>query len=269
MAKEAFSFSGEDAQNYETFLGPLLFEPAALSILTHLGSNKIETILEISSGTGRLTRHLREYFHPPAKLTASDISKDMLELAKKQLNDNSIIFKVADAQNLPFEDGSFDLVVCQFGLMFLSEKLKGFREVFRVLKDGGRFIFNTWESTKNVELFNIVFEETIIPFFDGTDTSRFRTPFSLFDPGIINRYLEDAGFKRGKVIPIEFASYSSSPENIINALLLKHPLGREVAQKDPDALNAMAEALRKRLIDRFGESDLKLILKSLIGTGFK
>src|ERR1700744_3281521 len=102
MAKEAFRFSGDDAINYERYLGPLLFEPSTAELLPYLGSSGIRCVLEIAGGTGRLTRHLRDYFSSATELIASDISPDMLEVAKGQLGDEAIQFQVADAQALPF-----------------------------------------------------------------------------------------------------------------------------------------------------------------------
>jgi SAM-dependent methyltransferase len=269
MAKEAFRFSGDDALNYETYLGPILFEPSALEFLSYLGSSNIESVLEISSGTGRLTRHLRKYFPKRTKLVASDISPDMLEVAREQLNDSSIEFQVADAQQLPFSDGSFDLVLCQYGLMFLADKLKGFKEVFRVLKPGGRFIFATWDSSENIPLFNIIFNELVIPFFKGEDATRFRTPFSLHEPAKLIDFLRESNFTNNSVLPIKFNGNSSSPKNVVDALFLKHPLGREVADKDPTAVNSIAEEMERRLTRQFGEGEFLFDLKALIGIGQK
>ncbi|MBD0285501.1 MAG: class I SAM-dependent methyltransferase [Flavisolibacter sp.] len=60
----------------------------------------------------------------------------------QRLNHNNV-WKVADAQKLPFEDSYFDLVLCQFGVMFFPDKEKAFGETHRVLKDEEQFLFNT------------------------------------------------------------------------------------------------------------------------------
>ncbi len=212
MAGEAFRFSGDDALNYEKYLGPVLFEPSALEFLPYLGSPNIQSVLEISSGTGRLTRHLRKYFPETTKLIASDISPDMLRVAREQLKDSSIDFRIADAQQLPFSDNSFDLVLCQHGLMFLPDKLKGYKEVFRVLKPGGRFIFATWDRTENIPILNLIFNELVIPFFKGTDTTRFLVPFSLYEPAKLFDYLSEAGFTNNNVFRVEFKGSEFFPE---------------------------------------------------------
>jgi SAM-dependent methyltransferase len=179
MEKDAFKFSGEAAANYDHYLGPLLFEPYAIDLASKLNMAGVHSVLEIAAGTGRVTKHLRNHFGQNVKLTASDFNADMLQVAKNKLLTESIEFKVEDAQALSFPDQSFDLVVCQFGLMFLQDKKKGLREALRVLKPGGTFIFNTWDKTENVPMLKIIFNDTILPFFKGEDTSRFLVPFSL------------------------------------------------------------------------------------------
>jgi ubiquinone/menaquinone biosynthesis C-methylase UbiE len=269
MAKEAFTFSGDDASNYETWLGPILFEPSSLEFMKYIGTKDLHHVLEISAGTGRLTRHLRDYFPFATSIVASDISPDMLEIAKENLKSLPIEFQTADAQNLPFDDNSFDLVVWQYGLMFLPDKQKGVSEAFRVLKPEGRLILSTWDSIENIPLLRIVFNETIIPFFEGEDTARYSTPFSLYDPAKLNEFLTTAGLKNKKIIPVEFGSRSTSPKEIVNAFLLKHPLGREVANKERGALQMLAKQMEQRLSDRFGKIDLRFKLKALISTGQK
>src|SRR5258708_6146012 len=146
MAKDAFKFTGQGAINYDQYLGPILFEPYAIDLVSRLTiSDKTSAILEIACGTGRVTRHLRNYLTTGMSMIASDLNADMLEVAKNKLNDSSIVFQVEDVQNMSFSDNSFDLVICQFGMMFLQDKKKGLNEILRVLKPGGTFIFSTWD----------------------------------------------------------------------------------------------------------------------------
>ena len=269
MPSEEFKFSGENAINYDTYLGPLLFEPSALQFISYLGSSDVQSVLETSCGTGRLTGHLRNYFPEGTRLVATDISSDMLQVAKEKTNDSSVEFQVADAQQLPFPDNSFDLVINQYGLMFLPDKQKGFSESFRVLKPGGRFMFATWEKSANVPLLNLIFNEMIIPQFKEEETSRFQTPFSLYEPSELTSYLVKAGFINNKVFPITFNSGRSSLENVVNAFLLKHSLGRELANKFPEVIDPLAKQMQIRLVEQFGEHNDIFELKAFIGMGQK
>ena len=71
----------------------------------------------------------------------------MLEIARAKFQPNEKVdFRPADATTLPFPDGSFDAVVCQFGVMFFPDKDKSYREIHRVLAPGGHYLFNVWDS---------------------------------------------------------------------------------------------------------------------------
>lgn len=269
MAKDAFRFSGDDAINYEKYLGPLLFEPSAVELLNYLGAPDLQSVLEIAGGTGRLTSHLRSYFPASTELVVSDISPDMLEVARGRLGGLPIDFRVADAQALPFPDASFDLVVCQYGLMFLPDKEKGCAEIFRVLRPGGRCVFSTWDKTENMPLLRLVFDELVIPFFEGEDITRFRVPFSMYDPAVLEGLLEGAGFTGNRVFSVDFRSGAASPEDIVNGFFLKHPLGRAVAEKDPEAVQGIAAEMLERIKARLGEGDIVVDLRAWIGIGQK
>ena len=123
MANEVFKFSGDRALNYDTYLGPFLFEPFGMEMASRVPATHINSVLELASGTGRVTRHLRSRLPSSVRLVASDLSPDMLEVAKSKLmNSDAVEVIVADMQNLPFESNVFDVVVCQFGIMFPPDK---------------------------------------------------------------------------------------------------------------------------------------------------
>ena len=113
------AFAGSVPANYEKYLGPFLFEPYALDLISRLQDKKYNDILEIACGTGRVTKHLAAAVKHDT-LTATDLNPDMISTAKEKVDDKSIKWISADAMQLPFDDNSFDLVVMQFGIMFFS-----------------------------------------------------------------------------------------------------------------------------------------------------
>jgi ubiquinone/menaquinone biosynthesis C-methylase UbiE len=269
MGKDAFKFSGEAAANYDHYLGPLLFEPYAIDLISRLETAGVHSVLEIASGTGRVTRHLRNHFGRHVKLTASDFNADMLQVAKNKLAGESIEFRIEDAQSLSFSDQSFDLVVCQFGLMFLQDKKKGLREALRVLKPGGTFIFNTWDKTENVPMLKIIFNDTILPFFKGEDTNRFLVPFSLHDETVLKGWMEEIGFEDVKTSRVVLKSSSLSPKEIVNAFFIKHSLGEAVITKDPAAFDKIAAEMEQKIERQFGKANLDIELAAFMVLGKK
>jgi ubiquinone/menaquinone biosynthesis C-methylase UbiE len=85
-----FTFEGSVPQNYDTFLGPFLFEPYALDLLKKIGSKSYERVLELACGTGRVTAHLVNVLSQEGVLIASDLNADKLTIAKQRVDDPKV-----------------------------------------------------------------------------------------------------------------------------------------------------------------------------------
>src|ERR1700758_742741 len=102
---------------YDRCMGPLLFEPYAKLVAKRCARLQPGSILETAAGTGIVTRAVHRAA-PRARIVATDINPAMLEFAERELRSEQVSFQQGDAQDLRFDDGSFDLVLCQFGVMF-------------------------------------------------------------------------------------------------------------------------------------------------------
>jgi demethylmenaquinone methyltransferase/2-methoxy-6-polyprenyl-1,4-benzoquinol methylase len=94
--------------------------------------------LDICTGTGKVAAELLPYVRPGGRVIGLDFSTRMLELARRQVA--GVEFQLGDVMNLPFGDASIDAVTIAFGLRNLVERERGLREMFRVLKPGGRLV---------------------------------------------------------------------------------------------------------------------------------
>src|SRR5436190_3890049 len=139
MAQESTAFNHSTPTLYDRYMGPLLFEPYARLIAERSALLKPTRILETAAGTGIVTRALNEAV-PQARIVATDLNPGMIDFATQRVRSKQIAFHRVDAQDLPFPDGSFDLVVCQFGVMFFPDKVRANREAWRVLVSGGRYL---------------------------------------------------------------------------------------------------------------------------------
>ena len=193
MSNTTISFSDNIAGRYEELLGPFIFEPFAVELAERVREVPAMDVLELACGTGRLTRRLATGLAAGARLTATDINEEMLAVAKEGLPDTDIKWAVADMMALPFEDGSFDLVVAQFGMMFAPDAAKAFGEVRRVLRDGGRFVFNTWAAAAENPVWWALGQVLRGVFGDGADGPT-QQPFSMSEEGQVMQLLEDSGF---------------------------------------------------------------------------
>jgi ubiquinone/menaquinone biosynthesis C-methylase UbiE len=94
-----------------------------VDIAQRIASHAPSSVLETASGTGIVTRALRDALPARTHLTATDLNVDMLEIARAKFRSNEqVAFRPTDATALPFPDTSFDAVICQFGVMFFPDK---------------------------------------------------------------------------------------------------------------------------------------------------
>jgi len=139
-------FAGSIPENYDRYMVPLIFEPYAADIARRATSLAPSTVLETAAGSGVVTRALAPKLPPGSNYIVTDLNQPMVDYAaSRQPPDTRIKWRQADALALPFENATFDLVCCQFGVMFFPDRSSGYREAKRVLKSGGCFLFNVWD----------------------------------------------------------------------------------------------------------------------------
>jgi ubiquinone/menaquinone biosynthesis C-methylase UbiE len=250
--KDAYTFTSDDAENYDHFLGPVMFEPYGKYLASQIDSTNLSSVLELASGTGRVTGYLREALPANVELWATDLSADMLGIAKRKLGTDNIKYSAEDIQSLSFADNSFDLVVCQFGMMFLPDKQKGFNEIYRVLKPGGRLLCFTWDKTANNPLFNLLIDELMIPHFAGEDNTRFFVPFSLHNPDQLAEWLENAGFNSISSKTVSLKSGPVPVDHIEVGVYKVHPLGKAMRDKGEETYRLVGQKFKEEVEARFG-----------------
>ncbi len=149
-------FNGSIPMLYDTYLVPLIFEPYATDLAQRLHAMSVSHVLEIAAGTGVVTRALASTLPESVSIVATDLNQAMLDRASAVGTLRPVEWRQADAMQLPFGDGEFDAVVCQFGVMFFPEKPKAFSEARRVLRPGGVFVFNVWDRIQENEFADTV-----------------------------------------------------------------------------------------------------------------
>ena len=146
MSEMNRSFSGSLPEFYDRHLVPMDFEQFARLMAEQVRTMASGDLLEIAAGTGVVTRALARTLPAPVTITATDINPAMLARARSHAGLERVKWQEVDALALPFADRSFDCVLCQFGVMFFPDKAQAFRETLRVLRPGGRYLFNVWGS---------------------------------------------------------------------------------------------------------------------------
>ena len=195
MAQPPADFSGSIPEFYDRIMGPAHFDAFGAELARRLPARPPGDVLELACGTGLVTRHVRERLSAELKLVASDISRAMLDYARRKLAAmRGIEWHEADACKLPFGDGAFGAVVCAFGVMFVPDKAACFREARRVLRDGGTFLFSAWDGLEN-NPHGRVAAEVIEGLLPGDPAARFGSiPYHFNDRTVIGRLLANSGF---------------------------------------------------------------------------
>lgn len=229
-------FSGSVPANYERYLVPLLFRPYAELLAARASSFSPMRILETAAGTGVVTAALASAL-PQASMVATDLNQAMLDVAATRVSAPNVSFREADALHLPFEDQSFDLVVCQFGAMFYPDKIAGNAEARRVLRDDGRYLLAIWNHIEDNPLSELAHQTMERLFPDNPPMFMKRGPFSYGDTGRIESDLRSAGFGHVNIDTIELMSRSPSARDAANGLTYGSPMGVELAEYGDGALD--------------------------------
>jgi len=259
-------FVGSIPENYDRFLGPVLFEPYARDLARRVPAEEGTRLLEVACGTGIVTRHLRERLPARARFVATDLNPPMIEYARRKLDGvEGIDWRPADACELPFPDGSFDVLVCQFGLMFVPDKEKALREARRVLAPGGTFLFSVWDSLDR-NTFAKKAHETIAGFFPDNPPTFYQVPFSLHDTDALRKMLAVAGFADVRVEPVAFQGESPSAGDLARGLVEGNPVGNLIRERGDIDMAAVLEAVRRVVAREFGDRPVRIPLHAFVLT---
>jgi ubiquinone/menaquinone biosynthesis C-methylase UbiE len=251
-------FSGSIPEIYDRYLVPLIFESYAIDLARRVALADAQDVLETAAGTGVLTRAIASRLPDGARILATDLNQQMLERAKgQQYHDRRIKWKQADALTLPFPDQGFDVVACQFGVMFFPDKVQAYKDAHRVLKPGGRFVFNVWDRISENEFADTVTEALAALF--PHDPPRFltRAPHGYHNVEKIREELTAAGFAQISIETVEHTSKAASPSDPAIAYCQGTPLRNEIEVRDTSRLEEATRFATAALARRFGSGPIE------------
>ena len=253
MTEVAANFVGAIPEHYDNNLGPRLFFDYANDIAARVCARQPGSVLELAAGTGIVTRRLRDTLPEHCSLLATDLNPPMLEWAKQKFKgEEAISFKAADATQLLFEDNSFDIVVCQFGVMFFPDKDASYREVSRVLKPGGQYLFSVWGSWEHNPFAQIA-HNVVAEIFPGNPPGFYKVPFGYHDINLIRRELSAAGFRNVEAEPVHLTSEIPSAADFARGLVFGNPLMEEILARGGDP-EMVCSAIEKAIDSKLGSS---------------
>jgi ubiquinone/menaquinone biosynthesis C-methylase UbiE len=229
---------------YDRYMGPLLFEPYARHVAKGVAALRPARILETAAGTGIVTRALQVAV-PEATIMATDINSAVVEFAARQETSERVTFQQADAQDLPFEDATFDLVLCLFGVMFFPDRVRANAEARRVLWPGGRYVLVTFN---HLDLNPIpkAAGEAVAGLFAEDPRYMERGPFSYTDAEQVEQDLRSAGFEAVELETVELSSPVTARDAACG-IVLGSPFRAEIERLDDSALERATAAVEHAL----------------------
>ncbi len=264
MLDPAARFVGDIPLNYDLKLGPHLFSDYAVDLAQRVSAGKPRCVLEIAAGTGIVTRQLRNALPQSTRLVATDLNSPMLAIAQEKFGrTEGVKFEIANATALPFADGTFDAVVCQFGIMFVPDKDKAHREAFRVLAPGGRYHFSVWDSF-NFNPFARITHETVAGFFVQAPPDFFAVPFGYHRINSIKASLFGAGFDALSVHVLRIDKAISQAKHFAHGLICGNPIIEEIEVRGTAGPGEIVDAVAAALQREFGADPGRMPLQALI-----
>src|SRR4051812_11014528 len=245
-------FAGSIPQLYERFMVPMIFEPYAADMARDVVACKPRKVLELAAGTGVVTRRLARELPAGVEIVATDLNQAMLDEAARAGTARPVQWRQADAMKLPFEDGSFDAVACQFGAMFFPDRAQAFAEARRVLRPGGTLFFNVWDKIEANEFIDVSSRALDAVFPDNPPRFMHRGPHGYHDVGTIRADLARGGFRSPQIETVAHRSRAARARDAVMGYCHGSPLRAEIEAHGPDALARATEAAVTAMEERFG-----------------
>ncbi|WP_170428479.1 class I SAM-dependent methyltransferase [Ruegeria arenilitoris] len=210
MSKDAASagqVSKTAAEIYDEFFVPALFGEWAGRLCERAKICPGHAVLDVACGTGATTRDALARVGPAGHIVGLDRNPDMLNVACRSAPD--IEWAEGRAEALPYADSSFDVVLCQFGLMFFDDRRKALEEMGRVVRSGGRIAVSVWDDADNSPGYARMID-LIDELFGAVAANALRAPFILGHKPSFVGVLEEGGLRNAAVTTVtgtaQFAS---------------------------------------------------------------
>jgi len=264
MVNEDAAFAGSIPELYERFMVPLIFDPYAEDLIRRIVQRKPARVLELAAGTGAVTRKMSLRLPRDSEIVATDLNQGMLAQGRRQCSAANVEWLLADAMELPFPDADFDLVVCQFGVMFFPDKPRAFAETRRVLKPGGVYLFNVWDTLQYNDF--AAATQTALASRFPHDPPQFleRTPHGYNDPATIRRDLAEGGFATIEHQVLPSRSHAPSARIPATAYCQGTPLRAEIEARG--SLQEATSLVECALERHFGNGIIEGQIQALVFT---
>ncbi len=256
------------SRSYGDKVAPVMMEPFASEFVERLDAGPAHEALEIAAGTGALTG---TYSARVKSLLATDFAPDMIETLRERMTAagaTNISYATMDGQALDLADDSFDRVGSSFGVMLFPNRARGFSEIRRVLRPGGRFMVSGWTGPDKFEAFALFLDALGRAFPEMPAPPKPAPVFSLADPATFKGELEAAGLASVDVEfvtrELELPGFTALWEMMTSGAPPVRALFERVGAHGAAKVR---EALMFVVAERFGDGPIRLSNTATVGTG--
>ena len=248
IISQGFQLQGQGPAAYERYLVPALFAPCASQLLDLVAVEAGDRVLDVACGTGIVARLAAARAGPGGAVAGADLNQGMLEVAAAAATDlpTGIEWHRADAAALPLPDGAFDVVCCQQGLQYCTDRSRALREAWRVLAPGGRVAVAVWRPIDHNPVF-AAFARALRRHAGTEAAALMQAPFAGPGRGELHRLLAGAGFDKVVVRIGGFQARFPSPGQFLHRQVVSSPLAPALAGLDEAARLALARDLDQTL----------------------
>lgn len=238
-------FKASAPENYERYFVPAIAAPIAEDLVEAASIQPGERVLDVACGTGVVTRLAATRAGRDGRVAGLDVSPPMLAVARSLAPaETSMDWYETSAEAMPLADGGFDVVLCQMGLQFISNKRQALEEMHRVLRRGGRIVLNL---PGPAPAFFADFAQALARHIDPSAARFIDAVFSLHDAETVHSLMSAAGFRDVKLAKGKKALRLPPPEEFLWQYVHSTPLGQVVSR----ASDAQRSALTDDVVERW------------------
>lgn len=234
---DGWQVAGDAAEVYERLFVPAIFQEWAPRVGELTGLKPGDKALDVATGTGVVARDLVNRVGAQGKVTGLDLNPGMLEVAGKI--EPKVEWVKGDAGDLPFEDGTFDAVTSNYGLMFFPDQAKALEEMYRTLAPGGKMVVAVWGSIEKVPVYAELSDITQ-RHAGQTAGDIIRSPFSLGDKQELEALVKKAGLDHAQIMTQEGPFKFPSLSKMIEVEIKGSPAAAHVSDEAYEGLHAEA-----------------------------
>lgn len=243
---EQWQLDGTAPELYERYLVPAITSLWAADLVERAHPAAGERLLDIACGTGIVARTAYERMGT-GRVVGIDINAGMLEIARgSRPNGTAIEWFEGSALALPFPDGSFDVVLCQLGLQFFSDKPMALREMHRVLVQGGRLALSVYTAIENTPVAAALADALDRHLAPGASSVK-RSEHALSDAEEIHELLVGAGFRNVSLQTATQIIRFTSPREYVQLQIRATPMAALLESLDEEQRNMKIDAITSSL----------------------